>query len=377
MYEYGTAGASATGTTDFLQGLMNNLKIADNYTLSINPISGSWTSNSMGISFRQNASQLDFVQVSSSSSTLSGTKSLASGTVANANQLYMYVTAGATFSNFVFNIQLEQGTAKTAYEPFTAGGATATGIGTVNSYLYRGYRLDRETGLYYLQSRYYDSNWGRFLNADTTDILQASGGDLLGTNLYAYCSNNPVNMVDSNGAFGTPIQWACAAIGGVAGWFFGDYVAKKLGYSSGWKYWTIRAGVTVGGAVIGWFVGTAILKIMSQFLIQNPQYLMKLPSAVLWLAGINKYGSSLSATMNSISAQTMSHIMVDKHLWNLVNAKNATSVKSIIEYTLKNGTLSKYGSAYQFVAPYGGRLIQVTGQFINGIFKISNAWVIK
>jgi hypothetical protein len=44
--------------------------------------------------------------------------------------------------------------------------------------------------------------------------------------MFTYCNNNPVNDTDYDGHFGTPIQWACAAIGGVAGWFFGDYIAK-------------------------------------------------------------------------------------------------------------------------------------------------------
>ncbi|WP_338032614.1 RHS repeat-associated core domain-containing protein [Clostridium manihotivorum] len=28
------------------------------------------------------------------------------------------------------------------------------------------YRYDTETGLYYLQSRYYNPEWGRFINSD-------------------------------------------------------------------------------------------------------------------------------------------------------------------------------------------------------------------
>ena len=37
---------------------------------------------------------------------------------------------------------------------------------TVNPFTYRGYVYDTGTSLYYLQSRYYDPNMGRFLNAD-------------------------------------------------------------------------------------------------------------------------------------------------------------------------------------------------------------------
>ena len=64
---------------------------------------------------------------------------------------------------------------------------------------YRGYIYDPYTGLYYLQSRYYNPTYGRFLNADTTEILEATQGTPLGANLFAYCNNNPVNMVDPMG----------------------------------------------------------------------------------------------------------------------------------------------------------------------------------
>jgi RHS repeat-associated protein len=55
-----------------------------------------------------------------------------------------------------------------------------------------------ETGLYYLGSRYYDPEVGRFISADTTDILGVSS-DLYDKNLYAYCDNNPVMRIDADG----------------------------------------------------------------------------------------------------------------------------------------------------------------------------------
>ncbi|ETA81933.1 hypothetical protein T472_0203775 [Youngiibacter fragilis 232.1] len=75
-------------------------------------------------------------------------------------------------------------------------GSLASTIGVKNPYRYRGYRYDTETGLYYLQSRYYNPEWGRFVNADG---LGGSIGDLLSHNMFTYCENNPVNLEDPTG----------------------------------------------------------------------------------------------------------------------------------------------------------------------------------
>lgn len=66
----------------------------------------------------------------------------------------------------------------------------------INPYRYRGYRYDNETALYYLNSRYYNADWGRFINADA---ITGITGELLSHNMFAYCVNNPVNMDDQNG----------------------------------------------------------------------------------------------------------------------------------------------------------------------------------
>ncbi|MBE6066117.1 MAG: hypothetical protein E7211_00235, partial [Clostridium lundense] len=71
-----------------------------------------------------------------------------------------------------------------------------THVGYINPYRYRGYRYDRETQLYYLQSRYYNPSWGRFINADG---IIGQTGELLGHNLFAYCVNNIINLEDPSG----------------------------------------------------------------------------------------------------------------------------------------------------------------------------------
>ena len=68
-----------------------------------------------------------------------------------------------------------------------------------NPFRYRGYYYDTETQLYYLQSRYYNPTWGRFLNADG---YLSTGTGLLGYNMYAYCNNNPVMYMDESGEWG-------------------------------------------------------------------------------------------------------------------------------------------------------------------------------
>ena len=69
-------------------------------------------------------------------------------------------------------------------------------IAHVNPIRYRGYYYDNETGFYYLQSRYYDPAISRFINADS---YGSTGQGFLGTNMFAYCNNNPVNYTDPTG----------------------------------------------------------------------------------------------------------------------------------------------------------------------------------
>ena len=81
----------------------------------------------------------------------------------------------------------------------------------LNSMLYRGYFFDWETGLYYLNARYYDPATGRFINSDVVDVLAVDQGNVMQFNLFAYCLNNPVNNTDSSGNWSLP-NWAKIAI---------------------------------------------------------------------------------------------------------------------------------------------------------------------
>ena len=104
---------------------------------------------------------------------------------------------------------------------YSDGGASTAA--RYNPFRYRGYYYDTETSLYYLNSRYYDPNVGRFLNADGS---VNANGDLIGFNMFAYCGNNPVNMVDDEG------EAAVAVAGGYAGYIA---FASTAGASNFWN----------------------------------------------------------------------------------------------------------------------------------------------
>ena len=108
------------------------------------------------------------------------------------------------------------GTEAAAYT-YDAWGKLLTSSGDmadVNPLRYRGYFYDTETGLYYLQSRYYDPEVGRWINIDNVEYL-GTEDELISYNLFTYCLNNPVNRTDENGNLSLP-NWAKVAIGAVA-----------------------------------------------------------------------------------------------------------------------------------------------------------------
>ena len=85
------------------------------------------------------------------------------------------------------------------YDPWGKIISSSGTLADINPLRYRGYYYDSETGFYYLQSRYYDPEIGRFINADSYASTDATG--LLSTNMFAYCENDPVNRSDPSGEF--------------------------------------------------------------------------------------------------------------------------------------------------------------------------------
>ena len=109
------------------------------------------------------------------------------------------------------------------YDPWGKIISSSGTLADINPLRYRGYYYDAETGFYYLQSRYYDPEIGRFINADSYASTDATG--LLSTNMFAYCENDPVNKSDPTGEV-APILIAMAggALVGIAEQFMTDVI---------------------------------------------------------------------------------------------------------------------------------------------------------
>ena len=165
-------------------------------------------------------------------------------TANGADTEYFYVK---NLQGDILKVITATGTEAAAYT-YDAWGKLLTSTGDmadVNPLRYRGYYYDTETGLYYLQSRYYNPEVSRFISSDE---VTSTGQGILGTNMFAYCLNNPSCVGDTEGKFG---NWL---IGGVVGAAVGAVSALIKGEN-------VLAGAAQGavsGAIAGAGVDIAV-----------------------------------------------------------------------------------------------------------------------
>ena len=151
---------------------------------------------------------------------------------------------------------------------------SASFIGHINPLRYRGYYYDRETRLYYLQSRYYDFANCRFINADTFATTDANG--FLSANMFAYCENNPIGNSDPDGEFLNTFIGAAtgAALGAVLALVTGENVKAAAisgaisgavsGFAADFIMWTGGAGAAVVAYTIAGGVGSFAGSVVAQ-----------------------------------------------------------------------------------------------------------------
>ena len=144
-----------------------------------------------------------------------------------------------------------------------------TALGNLNPFRYRGYFYDTDTGFYYLETRYYDPEIGRFISPDSVDYADPQTVD--GLNLYAYCGNNPVMAVDPTGtmsdllftAIGGLLTQFVVSVYGYLGFAAASIFDKEIRqdmHDIGWNPFNTDEGVVVKSKKVSFFKGVPVIR---------------------------------------------------------------------------------------------------------------------
>lgn len=131
-------------------------------------------------------------------------------------------------------------------------GTLATTLGANNPFRYRGYYYDAETGLYYLQTRYYDPEVCRFISAD---VYMSTGQGIVGNNMFAYCLNNPITFCDDQGNLAILLSMLAGAVIGAAVSFIANGISNVANGGNFCDNWGVAV---ISGAVSGALAGTGL-----------------------------------------------------------------------------------------------------------------------
>ncbi len=136
-----------------------------------------------------------------------------------------------------------------AYGNCVLGTCSNLDLANTNPIRYRSYYFDADTGLYYLEARYYSPSWRRFISPDSSEYLDPDSVN--GLNLYCYCSNDPVNLVDPSGCFAISALVVGLIVGAVIG-FGGTMLAD---YADDGQIF--NGSISAGGYIVNTLVGAA------------------------------------------------------------------------------------------------------------------------
>lgn len=209
---------------------------------------------------------------------------------------------------------------------------TAEDVSNLNGLFYKGYYYDKENKLYYLITRYYDPEVGRFISPDDPQYLDFEVA--YGYNRYAYCNNNPVMGYDPEGTFAIASMLIGALVGVIVA-FASSTISASLDGEITAQEW-IDISISSAFGFISGAVGATGLGSVAQFFIQGTL------SAVegMVINGINgKFDETMAYEMLSdfvfggiLSCINISKMPMDD--W----VKHG---KEVIKYT--NRRVSKYG----------------------------------
>ena len=243
--------------------------------------------------------------------------------------------------------------------PLTTTGSMADTLGKLNPFRYRGYVYDTETGLYYLQSRYYNPAWGRFVNADSESLITASPKSVTwDKNLFAYCDSNPVVRIDSEGHAWNIIIGA--VVGGITSGGMSILTSLAVGEPIDWGLVAIDAiSGAVGGALTAVgakVIADAVCEGVSNYAIQKYEiftgkredfdYIEWAASTALGI-GYGKYADTVSDPIVKPLKQTKETAMKKTSTYVSKAIERNASKKSSSYYTkraVKNTTIKKNAS---------------------------------
>ena len=207
-------------------------------------------------------------------------------------------------------------------------------------------RSTAETGLYYLQTRYYDPEVGRFISRDSIDY--ATPETINGLNLYAYCGDNPVMGYDPNGAWDWGNFWkTVAVVAAVALSVVTAGIATPISAAlGGGMLGAIVGGAVagaVGGAITGFGISVATQGIFNGF------------SKINWgQVGIATLSGAIAGAVLGGIGGAVSYLKNTTALYRAVNADELASIKSSGAFSLKAGAMEskQFGLVLQEVKNY-------------------------
>ena len=225
-----------------------------------------------------------------------------------------------------------------------------THIGILNPFRYRSYYFDHGIGLYFLKTRYYDPEVGRFITID--DISYLDPESINGLNLYAYCLNNPVMCVDPSGTFvitGTVLLMAAligAAAGAIVGGIYGGVTAVANNQN-------VLSGVLIGilsGSVMGAGAGIAATFI-APILAGEGVVFAALSGASAGIGNALTVGAALTiGTTTAFGSGAIGGVISDT-LTQTVNNGKVSDWSSVCISALQWGTLNTIGT---YLSALGG-----------------------
>ena len=297
-------------------------------------------------------------------------------TNSNNFNLYAYIYDGTGNITDLVRLQKEGTSAPTAvvehavhyeYDAFgkilsSTNKGSGESIASLNPIKYKGYYYDSEIAMYRLETRFYDPEIGRFLNADDLSLLQETPSSLGDKNLYAYCDNNPVTRKDSNGEFWHIAVGAAigAAISG------GIEIASQIISDGKVTDWGSVAGSIVSGAVSGALTASGV-GIAGQIAGNAIGGMIAEASKAGKQSGVNILSAGLvGAVAGRIGGPGAGKALKGISLSPIKRATNAiTHAKS---NKLKSGT-SEFKKGWRYVKKHSGYLFKKNGGFRKGFGK--------